>query len=225
MSGAVVVLSRGEVGDGATLFLAAAPADSVRLIERCGVDVAAGRNAAIDHVAAIAPRWEWLLFFDADQRAEHPEQVIARLLESSAHVTSALVCERAWPHPLNAFTSVDATRGIGERLRFDALEGNGLIKVAAVGMGACLLRREAVNRVGRFRVGMGDPWTDRQREDLDYTWRATQVGLSVCVDTGVIVEHEVRGVVRPGVVARRPLYHISGCAETFPAWRGDHPGL
>ena len=214
--GVIVTISRGQI-DNTTAIMResiATPWGSKGCLRQSGVEIAHSRNQIVRSVDELVPNWEWLLFIDSDHklREYHYNTVMARLLDWDVPVVSGTVCRRSAPFRLNAFSSFDPP----EDLKLADLDPDGLVKVAAVGMGFCLIRREAFNAVGDpwFRVGQENP--ELGAEDLDFTWRCTQRGQGVYVDQGLAIGHNLGpGVtVWPGAIDRRPFIELEG-EETF----------
>ena len=188
-----------------------------------GTDVAYQRNQCIRVARETIPGCAWVLMMDQDQRVHEADLtgLILRLLDHRVPVVSGVVCQRAYPFPLNAY--VDMRTRPPRRLDLSALPEDGLVRVDAVGAGLILIRREAWEAVGDpwFRVGTFSPET--QSEDLDFTWRVTRAGLGVYVDAGLAVGHEVRAAVWPGRRDRRPWVELPGVPSPFWAPLGARP--
>ena len=188
-----------------------------------GTDVAYQRNQGIRVARESIPGCAWVLMMDQDQRVHEADLsgLILRLLDWNVPVVSGVVCQRAYPFPLNAF--VDMRVRPPRRLALADLPEDGLVRVDAVGAGLILIRREAWEAVGDpwFRVGTFSPET--QGEDLDFTWRVTRAGLGVYVDAGLAVGHEIRAAVWPGRRDRRPWAEFPGVPSPFWAPLGAQP--
>jgi GT2 family glycosyltransferase len=160
-----------------------------------GSQKAAQRNAVVR--AALAQRdIEWIAFIDSDMEIE-PEQLdwVIKLLDCELPYVSAKCVMRGFPFDTNAFKSLEPA------LRYRAhemLSRQGVIKVAAVGTGAVLIRREVFEAVGDpyFEVGQLDPEDDA--EDLHFSLKAAAAGYSPHVDCRTRIGHITRVTLFPG---------------------------
>src|SRR3990167_6377563 len=137
--GVVLTVHPGAVDDTVAYFHATfhAPEGTLPGLYRSGTHIARGRNHALREAFAALPRAGWALWVDSDQAFHNTAEVIPRLLAWDQPIVSALVAQRGWPCPLNAFARIDERgfRAGGDRLLYADLPDEGLVKVAGGGPG------------------------------------------------------------------------------------------
>lgn len=133
----------------------------------------------------------WVFFLDTDQVCA-PDTLL-RLLAVHQPIVSGLIAQRHAPFRPVAFC--------GERqLTWAEIPAEGLLEVDHVGTGCLLIHRAVINciPIPWFAVGQIDP--ERVGEDLYFSRKAREAGLSLRIDCDVRVGHQTTVTVwpRPG---------------------------
>lgn len=156
--------------------------DSVRWCLTHHQSPAAGRNQIVS--VAQRERCSHILFLDDDMAP--PVDTLARLLAPNRDIVTGLYLSRNLPHFPLIFTRIGPGGASGCPLTD---ETQGVIPVAAAGLGCCLMKTTVFDRLEPpyFRLGELHPetWSD----DLGFFYRWSQVGGDVWCDTDCRVGH------------------------------------
>lgn len=72
----------------------------------------------------------------------------------------------------------------------DLLPQRGLVRCLSTGIGACLIKREVIEKVGRFRIRFADKSLEQQQfTDFLFGMKAFQLGFEMFVDTDRVARH------------------------------------
>lgn len=147
---------------------------------------------------AIELKADWIFYVDDDQLF-HPEALI-RLLNHRVNIVSGLYLSREFPFQPVVFDrpSEDSkVKGAYQMILSNLTENHGIIKVAAIGAGALLVRLNVFQKLKKpyWTLGQVDPscWGD----DLDFCYRVRQAGFNIYCDLDERVGHKVQGAIWP----------------------------
>lgn len=171
-----------------------------------------GRNETVRQFLAseAEPLSQWLLFVDDDQ--VYPQNLLEILIESADPVERPIVGIPVWKFAdldkttglagvgLNTFTADPETQMFRE---LNELEPDVVTTVAAIGTGCMMIHRSALIRIAQFAKQKGmfdgtcwfrqmhyDPGPYVEGEDLHFCRMAWAAGLSVWVNTSLVLEHQ-----------------------------------
>lgn len=158
------------------------PRDTQLRFSLGGANLAEKRNKMIRE--ALDDGGDWLFFADSDMK--FPPHTLQRLLTLDAPIASGFYIMRKPPHqPCAGYKQEDGSFRFMSEDEYKAGNG-GPVAVDFIGMGACLIRREAL-------IQIGDPWfgwaPEYETEDLVFCDNAKRAGVPIVVDTGLVVPH------------------------------------
>jgi hypothetical protein len=125
---------------------------------------------------------EWILFLDDDH--SFPPHLLMQLLSREQPIVASLYLQRQPPFWPVAYGS-KSEDGLYTALDMRALQGGGIVPVAAAGTGGMLIRSEVF-------YDLEPPWflhTDQHSEDLYFCDRAIEAGYPIYVDLEARLGH------------------------------------
>lgn len=131
---------------------------------------------------------EYLLFLDSDNI--FPENLIQRLLEIDADISSAVSFKKECPYEPTMYKKT-----AGKKYQsIEEYQENEIIEVDAVGMACCLIKRKVFETIK-------SPWYEFTiledgfiGEDLTFCKKVKEAGFTIKVDTGLVAAH-VGGII------------------------------
>ena len=154
------------------------------LVDSTAVDVA--RNVLVDNF--LKSECSHLLFLDSDMVL--PPNLVDVLIKHDKDFVSALYVLRKAHRPCYRFKQEDGHYKAPEKI-----EPNKLIEIDAVGLGACLIKREVLEKVDKENEGKPLFKMDyRNRteilgEDAFFCELVKKAGFSIFVDTAILAGH------------------------------------
>lgn len=153
------------------------------LMSAHGSSVAANRNKIIDQ--AFEHGCTHILFLDDDMAFKN--DMLNRLLVHDVDIVSALYLKRAYPHQPLIFDYLNDDGSV--RSIFLNGHENGLIEVAAAGMGACLIKTEVFKNLEKPWIRLGEIEKDQWCDDIGFFTRVRKAGYKVHCDMETCVGH------------------------------------
>lgn len=148
-----------------------------------------------------------VLFIDADMT--FPRDLIVRLLSIDADVAGALYFKKTPPfQPVASRLGVKGDGQLMKPIRLPARPG--IVRCDVVGMGATLIKREALEFIGHpwFAYDLYKPTGEMEiTEDVTFCTKAKSAGFEIVCDTRLVCGH-----VRSDIVGAR---HWAACRGKF----------
>ncbi len=156
---------------------------------------AKGRNLIVEQ--AIIHECSHILFIDDDMA--YKSNSLNQLLEHDKDIVSGLYLSRAYPHQPLIFTNFD-TDG---HAFFASLNGyeERLIKIAAAGLGFCLIRISVFNRLEKPWFRLGELDSEEWCDDIGFFNRVWKYGIQSYCDTECMVGHMGTMIIWPNRTA------------------------
>lgn len=154
---------------------------------RTGSNRGASRDSIVH--AALEKGADWVWFVDDDQVFQ--PDALNRLLFRNQPVVSALIVQRGAPFLPTVYASKENDQYSPLDLR--SVGENALVKVAGVGSGGLLVRREVFE-------ALDPPWflyTENFGEDLYFSGQCGEAGIQLVVDTACRMGHLIPAAVTP----------------------------
>jgi hypothetical protein len=171
--------------------------DVVRIEWRVGANRGESRNSLV-RACLERQTCDWLFFVDDDQVFQ--DDALHRLLDRDQPVVSALIMQRGAPFLPTAYATFQECEF--QPLDLRSVGNHTLVRVAGVGSGGLLVRREVFEK-------LEDPWfvyTENFGEDLYFSQKCFEAEIPMFVDTGCHMGHLIP-------------------AAVMPAWFGDRWGV
>lgn len=186
---------------------------------------ARNRNIGIQQLLNKPEDFTHIFFVDDDVIL--PQDTLKKLVAHDKDIVSGAYLMRAYPHQFIAFDSHNGKGGA--RHLYPELGVNGLVEVANMGLGCCLIRREVFEKMlpdcsiqgndCHDFVRLGELVTDHWCDDFGFFKRAQEHGFKLFMDLSVKCGHMCTMTVYPDYKDGRHLvrYDTNGknCV-TFP---------
>jgi GT2 family glycosyltransferase len=167
-----------------------------------GACIAENRNKLTER--ALELNAEWIFYVDDDQLFD--PLALNRLLLRNVDIVSGLYLARKFPFEPVVFdkASDDPTNPKGAYQMYLNNQKNnvGLIKVAATGAGALLVRRRVLEKMQRPWWTLGQLHPSGWGDDLDFCYRAKEAGFDIYCDLREWVGHKIQGSIWPNFDAK-----------------------
>lgn len=144
---------------------------------------AKGRNLIIE--AALSNDCTHVLFID-DDMAYRPDALM-RLLQHDVDIVSGLYLSRSYPHVPMVFDVADES---GACLPIYLMDGkSGIIPIVAAGFGFLLIKLEALKKMEKPYVRLGELDSEQWCDDIGFFNRARKAGIESYCDLDCRVGH------------------------------------
>ena len=164
-------------------FNSMAKPDGTLVISPHGPSPAKNRNIIIEQ--ALLNNCSHIMFIDDDMAFK--SNLLLELLSHDKDIVSGLYFGRNYPHQPMIFDSVD------EKGRAFAYFMNGdddrLIKIAACGLGVCLIKTHIFEKMEKPWIRLGELDAQEWCDDLGFFFRASKITDEVYCDTQCLVGH------------------------------------
>lgn len=181
-----------------------------------GQSPAMSRNIIIGQALEIG--CSHVLFIDDDIIV--PRDIISRLLAHDKDIVSGLYTFRNYPHRPIMFHSVDDTGRCG--LSYLSPDQNGLIRITAAGLGACLIKTEVFKTLdtdenkqnGKSQwIRLGELDRDNWCDDIGFFNRARKAGFEAYCDLTLSCGHIASMIVTPKFIDGRWMTEYNTAGE------------
>jgi len=157
------------------------------------------------------------MFLD-DDIAFAPDLLTKLTKHADKDMVTALYLMRAYPHQPIIFSYADSE---GKCQHYYPSDGeNGLIKIVACGLGACLIKAEVFKELEEPWIRLGELERDHWCDDIGFFNRARKAGFELYCDLSIVVGHMAKVKIWPQMREGKwtTVYDTGGIGEViFPA--------
>lgn len=153
---------------------------------------AAGRNLVID--AALKNDATHILFIDDDTIP--PVDIVEKLARWDKDMVTGVYCMRNSPHYPIIFEDADE-QGRCLHYNMDDAKSEGLVKLRAAGLGACLIKTEVFRGMEAPWIRLGELDPENWCDDIGFFHRAYLAGFELYADLSVRSGHMATTIVSP----------------------------
>lgn len=135
-------------------------------------------------IAHWAQRYDYLFSVDSD--IVMPRDTLAKLLKHDKDLVTGMYIQRIpGTHALELY-------GLGGRIPYEAIKGQGLVEIDGCGFGCVLVKSEVFRAVGypQFVYHSAIDHKDTISEDTDFCRKAKEKGFKIFVDTSIKCGHK-----------------------------------